>query len=115
MLTILDAVKGIKELITLHPIILRTELNKIIREILPLIMDADGDVRKAVLALLEQLFEQTPAVCHSIHFINTLDSYGTFYSTCYGIHIDWFNSYAPRYASNFYERFGISIEILPSR
>ncbi|KAL0484917.1 hypothetical protein AKO1_011783 [Acrasis kona] len=55
-----DAVRGVKELLTLHPIILRSGLNKVMKEILPCMMDYDLGVRTELQSLLEYIFTETP-------------------------------------------------------
>ncbi|XP_046550863.1 testis-expressed protein 10 homolog [Haliotis rubra] len=56
-----DGVTGLRELMTLHPHMITSQLATIIEKALPLIMDKDSNVRQACLKLFKLIFTSTPA------------------------------------------------------
>ncbi|XP_067650622.1 testis-expressed protein 10 homolog [Haliotis asinina] len=56
-----DGVMGLRELMTLHPHMMTSQLATIIEKALPLIMDKDSNVRQACLKLFKLIFTSTPA------------------------------------------------------
>ncbi|XP_071102616.1 testis-expressed protein 10 homolog [Haliotis cracherodii] len=55
-----DGVTGLRELMTLHPHMITSQLAVIIEKALPLIMDKDSNVRQACLKLFKLVFTSTP-------------------------------------------------------